>query len=96
MKRVLFLSNLFLCKTSVLYFPISVVISDSLIPKLLGISAFLDFLFLIKSIVDSIKRFVRPFSFQDWPNDLLPDELKNENPLNINRNVNGKVSSQKI
>jgi len=46
--------------------------------------------------VDSIKRFVRPFSFQDWPNDLLPDELKNENPLEITRNVNGKLTSQKI
>ena len=33
--------------------------------------------------VDSIKRFVRPFSYQDWPNEMLPDELKNENPLNI-------------
>jgi len=46
--------------------------------------------------VDSIKRFVRPFSFQDWPNELLPDELKNENPLNIIRNVNGKLTNQKV
>ncbi|MCO4822564.1 MAG: aldehyde dehydrogenase (NADP(+)) [Flavobacteriaceae bacterium] len=46
--------------------------------------------------VDSIKRFVRPFSFQDWPNELLPNELKNDNPLNIIRNVNGKLTSQKI
>ena len=46
--------------------------------------------------VDSIKRFVRPFSFQDWPNELLPDELKNENPLEILRNVNGKLTTQKI
>ena len=45
--------------------------------------------------VDSIKRFVRPFSFQDWPNELLPDELKNENPLNITRNVNGELTNQK-
>ena len=46
--------------------------------------------------VNSIKRFVRPFSFQDWPNDLLPEELKNDNPLNIVRNVNGNLTSKKI
>lgn len=46
--------------------------------------------------VDSIKRFVRPFSFQDWPNDLLPDELKNENPLGITRLVNRVKTSAKI
>ena len=46
--------------------------------------------------VDSIKRFVRPFSFQDWPNELLPDELKNENPLNILRNVNSQLTDKKI
>ncbi|MCF7568303.1 aldehyde dehydrogenase (NADP(+)) [Sabulilitoribacter arenilitoris] len=46
--------------------------------------------------VDSIKRFVRPFSFQDWPNHLLPDELKNENPLEITRLVNGVKTSTKI
>lgn len=46
--------------------------------------------------VDSIKRFVRPFSFQDWPNDLLPDELKNENPLGITRLVNSVKTSAKI
>ena len=46
--------------------------------------------------VDSIKRFVRPFSFQDWPNNLLPEELKNENPLGISRLVNNKKTNQKI
>lgn len=46
--------------------------------------------------VDSIKRFVRPFSFQDWPNELLPDELKNENPLGILRNVNNELTNRKI
>ncbi len=39
--------------------------------------------------VDSIKRWARPFSFQDWPNNLLPEALRNENPLGINRVVNG-------
>ena len=46
--------------------------------------------------VDSIKRWVRPFSYQDWPNDLLPDELKNENPLGILRRVNGNQSKDEI
>ncbi|WP_299046840.1 aldehyde dehydrogenase (NADP(+)) [uncultured Polaribacter sp.] len=46
--------------------------------------------------VSSIKRWVRPFSFQDWPNELLPKELQNSNPLNIVRSVDGKVSKQKI
>ncbi|WP_299527361.1 aldehyde dehydrogenase (NADP(+)) [uncultured Lutibacter sp.] len=39
--------------------------------------------------INSIKRWVRPFSFQNWPNELLPDELKNENPLKISRLVDG-------
>ena len=46
--------------------------------------------------VDSIKRWVRPFSFQAWPNNLLPNELKNENPLHILRNVNGVKTTDKI
>ena len=37
--------------------------------------------------INSIKRWVRPFSYQDWPNNLLPDELKDENPLGITRLV---------
>ena len=46
--------------------------------------------------VDSIKRFVRPFSYQDWPNELLPDALKNENPLGISRLVNNHATADKI
>ncbi len=46
--------------------------------------------------VNSIKRWVRPFSYQDWPNDLLPNELKNENPLEILRTVNGELTNNKI
>lgn len=38
---------------------------------------------------DAIKRFVRPLCFQDCPAKLLPDALKNENPLHIMRRVNG-------
>lgn len=36
---------------------------------------------------DAIKRFARPVSFQNFPDQLLPDELKSENPLLINRIV---------
>jgi NADP-dependent aldehyde dehydrogenase len=38
---------------------------------------------------DSIKRFVRPASYQSFPDSLLPDELKRDNPLNIWRLVDG-------
>lgn len=37
---------------------------------------------------DGIKRFARPITFQNWPDALLPEELKNKNPLNIWRTVN--------
>ncbi|MBU2491594.1 MAG: aldehyde dehydrogenase (NADP(+)) [Bacteroidetes bacterium] len=44
----------------------------------------------------AIKRFIRPISFQDFPNELLPDELKNENPLNIWRLVNNEFTKDSI
>ena len=44
--------------------------------------------------INSIKRWVRPFSFQSWPNELLPNELKNENPLNISRLVDGEQTTK--
>jgi len=40
---------------------------------------------------DGIKRFARPIAYQNWPDDLLPDELKNENPLEIWRTVNNEL-----
>ena len=46
--------------------------------------------------INSIKRWVRPFSFQDWPKNLLPDELKDENPLKISRLVNNKQTTDTI
>ena len=46
--------------------------------------------------INSIKRWVRPFSFQDWPDILLPDELKNENPLGLSRLVNNSNTTDKI
>ncbi|KAA6432795.1 aldehyde dehydrogenase (NADP(+)) [Dyadobacter flavalbus] len=45
---------------------------------------------------DSVLRFVRPQSFQNWPDALLPDELKNSNPLGILRRVNNKVTKDSI
>jgi len=46
--------------------------------------------------INSIKRWVRPFSYQSWPNELLPYELKNENPLGISRVVNGETTSKQL
>jgi len=40
----------------------------------------------------AIKRFVRPVSWQNWSDDLLPDELKEENPLKIWRLVDNKYT----
>jgi len=45
---------------------------------------------------DGIKRFARPIAFQNWSNDLLPDELKNENPLGIWRTVNNELSTTAV
>ena len=41
---------------------------------------------------DGIKRFARPIAFQNWSNYLLPDELKDENPLGIWRTVNNELT----
>lgn len=43
---------------------------------------------------DGIKRFARPICFQNWPNELLPDELKDENPLGIWRTVNNELKKK--
>ena len=41
---------------------------------------------------DGIKRFARPLAFQNWPNEFLPDELKDGNPLKIWRTINGEIT----
>lgn len=46
--------------------------------------------------INSIKRWVRPFSYQSWPNHFLPKELQNENPLNIFRTIDGERTKDKI
>ncbi|NUO01210.1 MAG: aldehyde dehydrogenase (NADP(+)) [Saprospiraceae bacterium] len=40
----------------------------------------------------AIRRFVRPVAYQDFPDALLPDALKRNNPLNIWRLTNGEWS----
>jgi alpha-ketoglutaric semialdehyde dehydrogenase len=44
----------------------------------------------------SILRFIRPQSYQDWPDQLLPLELKNDNPLKINRLVNNEMTNRPV
>lgn len=41
--------------------------------------------------IDAVKRFVRPLSFQNYPELLLPDELKINNPLAIWRLLNNEL-----
>jgi 2,5-dioxopentanoate dehydrogenase len=43
---------------------------------------------------DAIKRFVRPIAFQNWPDELLPEVLKNCNPLHIWRTVNDNLQRE--
>jgi NADP-dependent aldehyde dehydrogenase len=45
---------------------------------------------------DGIKRFARPVSFQNWDDEFLPQELKNENSLNIWRTVNNELTKEGI
>jgi NADP-dependent aldehyde dehydrogenase len=42
---------------------------------------------------DGIKRFARPLSFQQWPDELLPDALKNANPMGYLRVINNEPST---
>ena len=46
--------------------------------------------------IHAIKRWVRPVSYQDWPNELLPEELKDQNPLKIMRLINNQQTSGEI
>lgn len=45
---------------------------------------------------DGIRRFARPIAFQNWTNALLPDELKDENPLGIWRTVNNELTKDGV
>ena len=46
--------------------------------------------------VDAAKRWIRPISFQNWPNHLLPLALQNNNPLGIWRNINGQLTKDEV
>ena len=45
---------------------------------------------------DGIKRFARPVCFQNWTNELLPAELKNENPHGLWRTVNNELTKNQV
>lgn len=44
----------------------------------------------------AIERFLRPICFQNYPENLLPEALKNDNPLGIARLVNGEKTSDTV
>ncbi|HEV2325385.1 MAG TPA: aldehyde dehydrogenase (NADP(+)), partial [Terracidiphilus sp.] len=44
----------------------------------------------------AIYRFVRPVCFQDFPDSVLPDQLKDSNPLGIWRMVNGSMTREAV
>ncbi|MCX2678627.1 aldehyde dehydrogenase (NADP(+)) [Galbibacter sp. EGI 63066] len=44
----------------------------------------------------AVKRWVRPVSYQDWPDALLPKALQNSNPLQILRTINGEVTKNAL
>lgn len=43
--------------------------------------------------IDATKRFARPVTFQDCPDSLLPPALQANNPLGLNRSVNGQLTN---
>lgn len=45
---------------------------------------------------NAINRFARPVCYQSFPDFLLPDALKNENPLGIWRMINGEMNKAEI
>jgi len=46
--------------------------------------------------VNAVKRWLRPISFQNWPNHLLPAALQNNNALSIWRKVNGQLTKESV
>lgn len=45
---------------------------------------------------DGIRRFTRPVAFQNWPESLLPDELRDANPLKIWRTVENQLTKESL
>ncbi|NYI03181.1 aldehyde dehydrogenase (NADP(+)) [Allostreptomyces psammosilenae] len=46
--------------------------------------------------VTALRRFLRPVAYQDLPDPLLPEALRNTNPLGIPRRVNGRLTTEPI
>lgn len=46
--------------------------------------------------IHAIKRWARPICYQNWPENSLPEELKNKNSLGISRLVNGVLTKDNI
>lgn len=46
--------------------------------------------------MDAIKRFSRPLSYQDWPDACLPPQLRDDNPNNIYRIINGTFTKDSL
>lgn len=46
--------------------------------------------------VKAVKRWLRPISFQNWPNHLLPKYLQNKNELGIWRTINGDFTKSDV
>lgn len=45
---------------------------------------------------EAVKRFLRPVCYQDCPEELLPDPLKDENPLRILRKLNSEFTREAV
>lgn len=45
---------------------------------------------------DGIKRWARPLSYQNWPDQLLPQALQNKNPLKLWRTVNNTLTQEPL
>jgi NADP-dependent aldehyde dehydrogenase len=46
--------------------------------------------------VKAVKRWLRPVSYQNWPDQLLPEALQNANPLKIWRSIDGQLSKDAL
>ena len=46
--------------------------------------------------VNAVKRWLRPISFQNWSNHLLPEALKNVNPKGIWRSIDGQLTKEAV
>ncbi|MGN9714492.1 aldehyde dehydrogenase (NADP(+)), partial [Acinetobacter variabilis] len=44
----------------------------------------------------AIDRYLRPVCYQNYPQNLLPEALRDENPLNLLRLVNGEMTRDRI